>query len=80
MTDLPSNFLARQLAREHKEGMAAARLEAESKNFHWDIEGFSSTGQLLLYIAGSGLHRIPADEAVRLAHAILAEHELWNEA
>lgn len=68
--------LARQLHQEHRVGMAAERLEAERKRFGWEIEGWSSTDQLLLYIDGSGLHRIPADEVVRLANAMLAEHQL----
>lgn len=68
--------LARQLAHEHRAGMAEERLERERRSFNWDIEGWSSTDQLLLYIAGSGLHRIPADEVVRLASAMLAEHQL----
>lgn len=68
--------LAAQLHREHREGMAEERLEAERRKFDWDIEGWSSTDQLLLYIAGSGLHRIPADEVVRLANAMLAEHQI----
>ena len=68
--------LRQQLYREHREGMAADRLEAERSGFGWDIEGWSSTDQLLLYIAGSGLHRIPRVEVVRLANAMLAEHEM----
>ena len=68
--------LRQQLYREHREGMAADRLEAERSGFGWDIEGWSSTDQLLLYIAGSGLHRIPRVEVVRLANAMLAECEL----
>lgn len=68
--------LARQLEREHYEGMAADRLDTERKRFDWDLEGWSSTDELHLYIAGSGLHRIPADEVVRLASALLAEHQL----
>jgi hypothetical protein len=67
--------LARQLEREHYEGMAADRLEAERKSFAWDVEGWDGD-TLLLYIAGSGLHRIPADEVVWLANAMLAEHQL----
>ncbi len=68
--------LARQLLREHREGIAADRLERECRTFAWDIEGWTGDDELALYIAGSGLHRIPADEVVRLANAMLAEHEL----
>lgn len=68
--------LARQFGVEYREGMAADRLEAERSGFGWDIEGWSSTDQLLLYIAGSGLHRIPVDEVARLGSALLAEHQL----
>lgn len=70
--------LRRQLAQEHREGMAAERLEWEAaqRGFGWDIEGWSSNDELKLYIAGSGLHLIPASEVPRLANAMLAEHQI----
>lgn len=71
--------LARQLEREHREGMAEERLERERRAFTWDVEGWTDDNELQLYIAGSGLHRIPADEVVRLANAMLAEHHLHFE-
>ena len=71
--------LADQLRREHYEGMAADRLDRERREFRWDIEGRTADGELMFYIAGSGLHKIPYDELPRLANALLAEHQLRAE-
>lgn len=71
--------IVEQFKREHREGMAEERLERERRRFDWDIEGWTGDDELALYIAGSGLHRIPADEVVRLANAMLAEHYIHFE-
>lgn len=68
--------LARQLHREHRERMAQDRLEAERRTLYWDIEGWTGEDQLVLYVAGMGTLRIPEREVVRLASALLAEHQM----
>lgn len=68
--------LAAQLRREHREGMAAERLERERRTFYWGIEGWTGDDELQVHIAGMGTLRIVADEVVRFANALLAEHEL----
>lgn len=68
--------LARQLEREHRAGMAADRLEAERKRFYWDIEGWTGEDELQVHIAGMGTLRIAADEVIRFANALLAEHQI----
>lgn len=70
--------LARQLLREHREGQAAERLERERKTLHYDFEGWTADDELNLHIAGLGLIRVPADEVVRFANALLSEHHAWS--
>ena len=76
--EVKEKWLAAQLKREHREGRAEEELARQRRAFQWDIEGWSTTDQLLLYIPGLGLLRIPQDEVVRLANALLAEHEFHN--
>lgn len=67
---------AQQLHREHLEGIAAERLERERRALTWDIEGWTGDDELVVHVAGMGTLRLPADEVVRLANAMLTEHEL----
>lgn len=69
------NDLAEQLRQEHRAGMAEDKLAYQRRQFMWDIEGWSATDQLLLYIPGVMILRIPVDEVARLGAALLAEHE-----
>lgn len=68
--------LAAQLRQEWHEGMAQDRLDAEHRTPLWEIEGWDND-VLRLYIAGSGLHLIPADEVNRLASALTSEFEIY---
>lgn len=74
MSDAPD--LAKQLEREYREGQAADELERQQADALWDIEGWTATDRLQVYITGLGLLRIPVDEVQQLGNALLAEHEL----
>ena len=70
--------LARQLEREHREGMAADELERQRRDgVLWDFEGWHN-GRLQVYITGMGLMRLDAEQVRHLGSALLAEHELYT--